>query len=42
LPARGGHGTRNRTGWEAMRTARRVIVDIEADYARRVSRDRHR
>lgn len=27
-------------GWEAMRTARRVIADIEADYARRVGPDR--
>ncbi len=27
-------------GWEAMRTARRVIAEIEADYARRVGRKR--
>jgi DNA-binding MarR family transcriptional regulator len=27
-------------GWEAMRTARRVIADIEADYAERVGPER--
>lgn len=27
-------------GWQAMRTAHRVIADIEADYARRVGPDR--
>jgi DNA-binding MarR family transcriptional regulator len=27
-------------GWEAMRTARRVIADIEADYAHRVGPER--
>jgi DNA-binding MarR family transcriptional regulator len=27
-------------GWQAMRTARRVIADIEADYARRVGTER--
>jgi DNA-binding MarR family transcriptional regulator len=28
------------SGWEAMRTARRVIADIEADYARCVGSER--
>jgi DNA-binding MarR family transcriptional regulator len=27
-------------GWEAMRTAQRIIADIEADYARRVGPER--
>lgn len=27
-------------GWEAMRTARRVIAEIEADYARRLGPER--
>jgi DNA-binding MarR family transcriptional regulator len=28
------------SGWEAMRTARRIIAAIEADYAERVGRER--